>query len=44
MVPASSYQGLLLIRGTDDYDLLATYIQEKKPKEVKKYNIVFQKT
>jgi SWI/SNF-related matrix-associated actin-dependent regulator of chromatin subfamily A member 5 len=28
---------------TDDYDLLATDIQEKTPKEVKKYYLVFTK-
>jgi hypothetical protein len=29
---------------TDDYDLLATDIQEKMPKEVKKYYLIFKRS
>ena len=45
-MPAYSYRGFICSHGlcrTDDYDLLATDLQEKTPKEVKKYHVLFKK-
>jgi hypothetical protein len=40
---ASKVMLLSVTRRTDDYDLLATDIQEKTPEEVKRYYLVFKK-
>ena len=37
------FSQLMYFYRVDDYDLLATDIQEKTPKEVKKYYLVFKK-
>jgi hypothetical protein len=41
-IPTGDYGGLPRLHRTDDYDLLATDIQEKSAKEVKKYYVVFK--